>query len=202
MPILRWALAVGVSVERGVVGGGNLGEEERTLMAARGGRSESGGWCCISHEFAKPVPRLPAAPDPIWSDPPPYLKPAGDPYPAVSETGSGNWPASAAFLHRSCIISFSSFSTPIPLLLGPPSPPFLPFLLPGPRRGGAAPRRPCSWGPGLAARRWWWWSAEEAAVIIEREKEERGSRPEVGSTAEKCELVLLYVDLAWGELKS
>ncbi|CAI9769466.1 unnamed protein product [Fraxinus pennsylvanica] len=41
MPIFRWALAVGVSVDKGVVGGGNHGDEERTLMATSGGRSES-----------------------------------------------------------------------------------------------------------------------------------------------------------------
>lgn len=52
MPILRWAPAVGVSVAKGVVGGGKRGEEALTLMAASEGKSESGGeffWCgCIA----------------------------------------------------------------------------------------------------------------------------------------------------------
>lgn len=34
-------------MESGVVGGGKRGDEERTLMAARDGRSESGKGCCI-----------------------------------------------------------------------------------------------------------------------------------------------------------
>lgn len=34
-------------MESGVVGGGKRGDEERTLMAARDGRSESGEGCCI-----------------------------------------------------------------------------------------------------------------------------------------------------------
>lgn len=50
MPIFRWALAVGVSVDKGVVGGGNRGDEERTLTAASDGRSESGEGFCIIEE--------------------------------------------------------------------------------------------------------------------------------------------------------